>query len=68
MSALHGETEGNPFFVEEVVRHLRETQGGIEGGVDLEEAGVPEGVREVTVAASAAAAVSRRARRSRSPR
>ena len=48
VSALHGETEGNPFFVEEVVRHLRETQGGLEGGVDLEEAGVPEGVREVT--------------------
>ena len=23
--ALHGETEGNPFFIEEVVRHLRES-------------------------------------------
>jgi DNA-binding SARP family transcriptional activator/tetratricopeptide (TPR) repeat protein len=42
VSALHGETEGNPFFVEEVVRHLSETGG------DLEDAGVPEGVREVT--------------------
>ena len=40
VSALHGETEGNPFFVEEIVRH----------GGDLEDAGVPEGVREVTVA------------------
>jgi DNA-binding SARP family transcriptional activator/tetratricopeptide (TPR) repeat protein len=48
VSALHGETEGNPFFVEEVVRHLHETQGGVEGGIDLEEVGVPEGVRAVT--------------------
>ena len=35
---LERETEGNPFFVEEIVRH----------GGDLEDAGVPEGVREVT--------------------
>jgi DNA-binding SARP family transcriptional activator/tetratricopeptide (TPR) repeat protein len=48
VSALHGETEGNPFFVEEVVRHLGETHGGLDGAFDLEEAGVPEGVREVT--------------------
>jgi DNA-binding SARP family transcriptional activator len=48
VSALHGETEGNPFFVEEVMRHLRDTEGGLDGTVDLEEAGVPEGVREVT--------------------
>jgi len=48
VSALHGETEGNPFFVEEVMRHLRESPGGLEGDIDLEEAGVPEGVREVT--------------------
>jgi DNA-binding SARP family transcriptional activator len=48
VAALHGETEGNPFFVEEVMRHLRETPGGLEGEIDLEEAGVPEGVREVT--------------------
>jgi DNA-binding SARP family transcriptional activator/tetratricopeptide (TPR) repeat protein len=46
VSALHGETEGNPFFVEEVVRHLRESAGGLDA--DLEDAGVPEGVREVT--------------------
>ena len=38
VSALHGQTEGNPFFVEEIVRH----------GGELEDAGVPEGVREVT--------------------
>ena len=44
--ALHGETEGNPFFVEEVVRHLSESEGGLGG--DLEDAGVPDGVREVT--------------------
>ena len=42
VAALHGETEGNPFFVEEVVRHIGES------GVGLEDAGVPEGVREVT--------------------
>ncbi len=48
VSALHGETEGNPFFVEEVLRHLRDTQGSLEGAIDLEEAGVPEGVRGVT--------------------
>jgi tetratricopeptide (TPR) repeat protein len=46
VAALHGETEGNPFFVEEVVRHLSESEGGLAG--DLEDAGVPEGVREVT--------------------
>jgi len=36
VSALHGQTEGNPFFVEEIMRH----------GGDLED--VPAGVREVT--------------------
>ena len=43
-----GETEGNPFFIEEVVRHIRETSGALSEEVTLEEAGVPEGVREVT--------------------
>ena len=38
VSALQRETEGNPFFVEEILRH----------GGDLEHAGVPAGVREVT--------------------
>jgi DNA-binding SARP family transcriptional activator/tetratricopeptide (TPR) repeat protein len=42
VEALHAETEGNPFFIEEVVRHL-----GAEGAVSLDEVGVPEGVREV---------------------
>jgi DNA-binding SARP family transcriptional activator len=35
---LHEETAGNPFFLEEVVRHLREAG---------EDAGIPESVREV---------------------
>ncbi|MBE2318293.1 AAA family ATPase [Solirubrobacter sp. CPCC 204708] len=46
--ALAGETEGNPFFIEEVVRHVRETAGALSEEVTLEEAGVPDGVREVT--------------------
>jgi tetratricopeptide (TPR) repeat protein len=36
--AVHVQTEGNPFFVGEVVRHLAEAGPGV---------GVPEGVREV---------------------
>jgi DNA-binding SARP family transcriptional activator/tetratricopeptide (TPR) repeat protein len=43
VDALHGETEGNPFFIEEVVRHL---DGDGDTGA-LSEAGVPDGVREV---------------------
>jgi class 3 adenylate cyclase/DNA polymerase III delta prime subunit len=52
-AAIHEETEGNPFFVVEVVRHLTET-----GGIDrrdgrwvttlpVENLGIPEGVRDV---------------------
>jgi class 3 adenylate cyclase/tetratricopeptide (TPR) repeat protein/DNA polymerase III delta prime subunit len=50
--ALHGETEGNPFFIGEIMRHLIETGGLFQpdgrtwqptGG----ELGLPEGVREV---------------------
>ena len=48
MHALHGETEGNPFFIEEVVRHLRESDQELRADVSLTEAGVPDGVREVT--------------------
>jgi class 3 adenylate cyclase/tetratricopeptide (TPR) repeat protein len=51
--AVHQETEGNPFFVREVFRHLVET-GAVhrEGGrwsarLPVEELGIPEGVREV---------------------
>ncbi len=46
--ALAGETEGNPFFIEEVVRHIRDTSGALSEEITLEEAGVPDGVREVT--------------------
>ena len=48
MHALAGETEGNPFFIEEVVRHIRDTSGALSEEMTLEEAGVPDGVREVT--------------------
>ncbi len=46
--ALHGETEGNPFFIEEVVRHLRDSERELDAEVSLTDAGVPDGVREVT--------------------
>jgi len=46
--ALHGETEGNPFFIEEVVRHLRESERELHADISLTDAGVPDGVREVT--------------------
>ncbi|MCA1842794.1 MAG: AAA family ATPase, partial [Actinobacteria bacterium] len=51
--AVYEETEGNPFFVREVLRHLVET-GEVERGekgwstrLPVEELGIPEGVREV---------------------
>jgi tetratricopeptide (TPR) repeat protein len=37
---VHSETDGNPFFIEEVLAHLRET------GRPIAELGVPESVRE----------------------
>ncbi len=50
---IHSETEGNPFFVREVIRHLTET-GGIEQRdgrwgtpLPVDEIAVPEGIREV---------------------
>jgi predicted ATPase len=53
VSALYAETEGNPFFAEEVLRHL--VEAGVlrrEGGRwtadrPLAELGLPQGVREV---------------------
>jgi len=51
--AIHAETEGNPFFVVEVVRHLIETGGLVQrdgrwaAAGAVEELGIPEGVREV---------------------
>ena len=53
VAALHRETGGNPFFLEELLRHLMETDAlaRIEAGgahpVDLGELDLPEGVREV---------------------
>jgi tetratricopeptide (TPR) repeat protein len=51
--AIHEETEGNPFFVEEVLRHLVET-GAVYGdngrwrtGLPVGELGIPEGVKDV---------------------
>src|SRR5207249_5239523 len=53
-TAFYGETEGNPYFLEEVVRHLLETGGAFwEGGrwsIDpssLQGLKIPEGIREV---------------------
>ncbi len=44
---VHRETEGNPFFVEEILRHVEES-GVVDGGRwDVAELGVPEGVKEV---------------------
>jgi class 3 adenylate cyclase/tetratricopeptide (TPR) repeat protein len=51
--AIHRETEGNAFFVREVVRHLietgslREEAGRWMTGRPVEELGIPEGVRDV---------------------
>src|SRR5919198_2356680 len=51
---LQRETEGNPFFIEEIVRHLIETgalyprEGRWVSDVEsMEELGIPEGIREV---------------------
>ena len=39
--ALAGETEGNPFFIEEVVRHIRDTAGALTRGGDARGGGRP---------------------------
>jgi predicted ATPase len=50
---IHGETEGNPFFVKEVVRHLTESgavqrrEDGWTARLPVDQLGIPEGVREV---------------------
>ena len=52
--AIHRESEGNPFFIEEIIRHLVET-GGIYrrgdqwaiGAERIEDLGIPEGIKEV---------------------
>jgi DNA-binding SARP family transcriptional activator/tetratricopeptide (TPR) repeat protein len=47
--ALHRETEGNPFFVEEIVRHLEEegVQIGAAGARELHRFALPEGVKQM---------------------
>ncbi len=52
--ALHAESEGNPFFIREVLNHLVETgtlrhEGGRwqGGGASVAAFGIPEGIREV---------------------
>ncbi|MFL5830320.1 MAG: ATP-binding protein [Solirubrobacteraceae bacterium] len=47
--ALYEETEGNPFFVEEIVRHLAEAgvQTDQAGAAVLQHFGLPEGVKDV---------------------
>jgi predicted ATPase/DNA-binding CsgD family transcriptional regulator len=46
--AIHHQTEGNPFFVQEVVRHLQGQEHGLAGAAPRpEDWGLSEGVREV---------------------
>jgi class 3 adenylate cyclase/pimeloyl-ACP methyl ester carboxylesterase len=51
--AVHELTEGNPFFIEEVLRHLAETgiiyqrDGRWTTDMTVEQMGIPEGVKEV---------------------
>ena len=50
---VHAQTQGNPFFVTEILRHLVETgavyrrDGAWTADEDLEQLGLPEGVRDV---------------------
>jgi tetratricopeptide (TPR) repeat protein len=47
--ALHQKTEGNPFFIEEIVRHLAEAgvHASSAGARELQRFGLPEGVKQV---------------------
>jgi class 3 adenylate cyclase/pimeloyl-ACP methyl ester carboxylesterase len=53
IQAVHELTEGNPFFIEEVLRHLAETgviyqrDGGWATHLTVDEMRIPEGIREV---------------------
>lgn len=52
-TAIHDETEGNPFFVGEILRHLRDTgaifleNGRWTSRLSVDEVGIPEGIKEV---------------------
>src|SRR5205814_9138929 len=47
--ALQAETEGNPFFIEEIVRHLAEAGVKIDvaSAHEIQRFGLPEGVKDV---------------------
>ena len=51
--AIYAETEGNPFFITEVLRHLAESgaverhEGRWETTAAIEDLGIPEGIRDV---------------------
>ncbi|MEE8386382.1 MAG: alpha/beta fold hydrolase, partial [Dehalococcoidia bacterium] len=51
--AIHELTEGNPFFIEELLRHLEETgafsqrEGRLTIALTIDQMGIPEGVKEV---------------------
>ena len=47
--ALHEETEGNPFFIEEIVRNLDAAgvRAGAAGATELQRVGLPEGVKQM---------------------
>ena len=51
--AIHGETEGNPFFVESMIRHLvdsgaiYEKDGRWASDLPVKELGIPEGLKDV---------------------
>jgi DNA-binding SARP family transcriptional activator len=45
--SLQRQTDGNPFFVEEVARQLRDTHALAAGDLHWEQVGIPEGVRDV---------------------
>jgi DNA-binding SARP family transcriptional activator/tetratricopeptide (TPR) repeat protein len=49
--SLHDATEGNPFFIEEIVRHLSDAgvRPQLAGADELRRFGLPEGAREVIV-------------------
>jgi DNA-binding SARP family transcriptional activator len=49
LQMLYAETEGNPFFIEEIVRHLADSgvRSHEAGAYELERVGLPEDVRDV---------------------